>query len=63
MLVMIGDSDFVRPEHAVEMYRLLAHGQLAVLPQSTHFAPMERPQWVASMARAFLAAPQSQEKR
>lgn len=57
ILVMIGDADFVRPEHAVEMYRLLPHGQLAVLPQSGHFAPMERPQWVSSMARAFLAAP------
>ena len=57
MLVMIGGNDFVRPEHAVEMYRLLPHGQLAVLPMSTHFAPMDRPQWVASMVRAFLAAP------
>lgn len=57
ILVMIGDADFVRPEHAVEMYRLLQHGQLAVLPQSTHFAPIDRPQWVSSMTRAFLAAP------
>lgn len=57
ILVMIGDSDFVRPEHAVEMYRLLPHSQLAVLPQSGHFAPIDRPRWVASMARAFLAAP------
>ena len=54
ILVMVGDTDFVRPEHAVEMYRLLQHGQLAILPQSTHFAPIERPQWVGSMARAFL---------
>jgi pimeloyl-ACP methyl ester carboxylesterase len=57
ILVMIGDGDFVRPEHAVEMYRLLPHGQLAVLPQSGHFAPMDRPQWVGSMTRAFLATP------
>lgn len=57
ILVMIGDADFVRPEHAVEMYRLLPHGQLAVLPQSDHFALMDRPQWVSSMTRAFLAAP------
>ena len=57
ILVMIGDADFVRPEHAVEMYRLLPHGELAVLPQTGHFAPIERPQWVGSMARAFLAAP------
>jgi pimeloyl-ACP methyl ester carboxylesterase len=31
-LVMIGDADSVRPEHAVEMFRLLPHGRLAVLP-------------------------------
>jgi pimeloyl-ACP methyl ester carboxylesterase len=56
-LVMIGDADIVRPEHAVEMFRLLPHGQLAVLPASTHFAPMERAGWVSSMSRAFLQAP------
>ena len=31
-LLMIGDADSVRPEHAVEMFRLLRHAQLAVLP-------------------------------
>ena len=31
-LVMVGDADNVRPEHAVEMFRLLPHAQLAVLP-------------------------------
>ena len=31
-LVMIGDADSVRPEHAVEMYRLLPQARLAVLP-------------------------------
>jgi len=57
ILVMVGDADFVRPEHAMEMFRLLPHGNLAVVPLSTHFVPMEHPQWVGSMARAFLAAP------
>jgi uncharacterized protein (TIGR02246 family) len=31
-LLIIGDADSVRPEHAVEMFRLLPHAQLAVLP-------------------------------
>ena len=31
-LLLIGDADSVRPEHAVEMFRLLPHAQLAVLP-------------------------------
>jgi pimeloyl-ACP methyl ester carboxylesterase/ketosteroid isomerase-like protein len=31
-LVMIGDSDNIRPEHAVELFRLLPHGRLAIMP-------------------------------
>jgi hypothetical protein len=32
VLAVIGDADNVRPEHAVEMFRLFPHGKLAVLP-------------------------------
>ena len=31
-LIIIGDQDVVRPEHAVEMFRLLPHARLAILP-------------------------------
>jgi pimeloyl-ACP methyl ester carboxylesterase len=31
-LLMIGDADSVRPEHALEMFRLLRHARLAVFP-------------------------------
>jgi pimeloyl-ACP methyl ester carboxylesterase/uncharacterized membrane protein len=30
--IIIGDQDIVRPEHAVEMSRVLPHAQLAILP-------------------------------
>lgn len=30
--IIIGDADVVRPEHAVEMYRLLPHAKLAIFP-------------------------------
>jgi pimeloyl-ACP methyl ester carboxylesterase len=30
--IIIGDEDVVRPEHAVEMSRLIAHSRLAILP-------------------------------
>lgn len=56
-LVMIGDGDIVRPEHAVEMFRLLPHAQLAVLPGSDHFAVVQRADWIISMTKAFLDAP------
>jgi pimeloyl-ACP methyl ester carboxylesterase len=31
-LLLAGDRDVMRPEHVVEMYRLLPHGQMAILP-------------------------------
>ncbi len=34
-LVVIGDKDLTRPEHAVEMHRLLSNSRLAILP-ATH---------------------------
>ena len=61
-LVMIGDADIVRPEHAVEMFRLLPHGQLAILPASDHFAPMQRGDWIVAHTRAFLEAPMPKAK-
>jgi pimeloyl-ACP methyl ester carboxylesterase len=64
-LVIIGDSDIVRPEHAVELFRLVGGGvegqsaglprsQLAVLPGSTHLTVVERRDWLVSMISAFL---------
>jgi len=35
-LVVCGDSDVMRPEHAVQEFRLLPHAQLAILPLTDH---------------------------
>jgi pimeloyl-ACP methyl ester carboxylesterase len=35
-LVVIGDRDFVRPQHAVDMHELIPGSQLAVLPDHLH---------------------------
>jgi pimeloyl-ACP methyl ester carboxylesterase len=67
-LLIIGDSDIVRPEHTVEMFRLFGGGvvgdlvglprsQLAVLPGTTHVTLADRAEWLASMITAFLDAP------
>ena len=64
-LIIIGDSDGVRPEHAVEMFRLLGGGvfgdiagmpksRLAVLPGTNHFAIMFRGAWLVPMVVEFL---------
>lgn len=67
-LLIIGDSDIVRPEHVVEMFRLLGGGvagdlvglprsQLAILPGTTHVMIPDRAEWLSSMVLAFLDAP------
>ena len=67
-LLIVGDSDIVRPEHAVEMFRLLGGGvmgelvgltksRLAVLPGTAHATLVECADWLASMIGEFLDAP------
>jgi pimeloyl-ACP methyl ester carboxylesterase len=67
-LIIVGDADVVRPEHAVELFRLLGGGvpgdltglptsQLAILPGTTHVGVMFRTDWLLSMVVPFLAAP------
>jgi pimeloyl-ACP methyl ester carboxylesterase len=68
-LLIIGDSDLVRPEHAVEMFRLLGGGvfgdtpaglpnsQLAVLPGTSHVTLVDRADLLLSIIPPFLDAP------
>ena len=57
LLIMLGDDDFLRLEHAIEMYRIIPRARLAVLPATDHGAPMTRAPWVAAMLTDFLDAP------
>jgi pimeloyl-ACP methyl ester carboxylesterase len=68
-LLIIGDSDLVRPEHAVEMFRLLGGGvfgdtpaglpssQLAVLPGTSHVTLVSRADLLLSIIPPFLDEP------
>src|SRR5262249_38895659 len=73
-LLVIGDADIVRPEHTVQMFRLLGGGvagdlhgltraQLAVLPGTTHISVVQRVEWLVSMVTAFTDAPSGDWKR
>jgi pimeloyl-ACP methyl ester carboxylesterase len=69
-LIIVGDSDAIRLEHAVELFGLLGGGvmgdltglpksQLAVLPATTHFMPpgfglLDRADWLLAMIPPFL---------
>ena len=73
-LLIIGDSDLVRPEHAVEMFRLLGGGvfgdtpaglpnsQLAVLPGTSHTTVTSRTELLIPMITSFLNAPMPKDK-
>lgn len=68
-LIIIGDSDIVRPEHSVEMFRLLGGGipagdasqlpksELAILPGTAHATLVERADLILPMIPAFLNRP------
>ena len=42
-LVMVGDDDEVTLEHAVDFYRGLPNGELAVVPGTSHGLLVEKP--------------------
>jgi pimeloyl-ACP methyl ester carboxylesterase len=72
-LIVLGDSDGIRLQHAVEMFELRGGGvmgdlagmpssQLAVLPGTSHFVPpgsglLDRADWLLAMIPPFLDAP------
>lgn len=73
VLLIMGDSDIFRPEHAVEMFRLLGGGvvgdlaglprsQLGILPGTTHSQASSRADLLIPMIVPFLDAPMPQEK-
>ena len=66
-MLIIGDSDIVQPEHAVEMFRLLGGGVIGDLvglppraagraPRHHHVTLVQRTDWLSSMVGEFLDA-------
>ncbi|MFE1835991.1 alpha/beta fold hydrolase [Streptomyces sviceus] len=53
--LLIGDSDFVRVEHAAEMQQLIPEAQLAVLPATTHMTLMQRTSLLLPLLGEFFA--------
>jgi pimeloyl-ACP methyl ester carboxylesterase len=73
VLLIIGDSDIIRPEHAVEFFRLLGGGvagdvaglpnsQLAILPGTTHVTVVYRADLLLAIIPPFLDAPMPEVK-
>jgi pimeloyl-ACP methyl ester carboxylesterase len=76
-LIVLGDSDGIRLEHAVELFRLRGGGvmgdlagmpksQLAVLPGTAHYVPpgsglLDRSEWLLAMLPQFLDASEAED--
>jgi pimeloyl-ACP methyl ester carboxylesterase len=67
-MIVVGDADIVRPEHAVALLRLRGGGvigdlaglpdaRLAILPGTSHIGVALRAIWLVPMIAEFLAAP------
>jgi len=53
-LLVFGDHDFIRLEHAVEMHALIPGAQLAVLPGATHLSLLHRADLMLPLIGGFL---------
>jgi pimeloyl-ACP methyl ester carboxylesterase len=73
-LLIVGDSDLVRPEHIVQMFRLLGgsvfgdtpaglpNSQLAILPGTSHVSLVSRTELLIPIINSFLDKPVSESK-
>ncbi len=57
VLIIVGDHDFVRIEHAAEALRRIPQGELAVIPDASHFVLFSEPDKVVPVVKHFLEKP------
>lgn len=68
VLLVAGDADMARPEHVIELFRLVGGGvmgdmlppqrsQLAILPGTHHMGIVSKQREIAKITAAFLDAP------
>jgi pimeloyl-ACP methyl ester carboxylesterase len=62
VLITLGDRDGVKPEHAVEMFRLVPNARLALFPGGDHFLLWTSPNTVLGPVAAFLDTPTAKLK-
>jgi pimeloyl-ACP methyl ester carboxylesterase len=54
ILIVAGDYDFVRVEHAVETVKLIPDAKIAVIPDASHFVLYSEPERVIPIIQHFL---------
>jgi len=58
ILIIVGDHDFVRVEHAVETFKVIPNAELAVIPSASHFVLYSEPERVIPVVKRFLEKPE-----
>ena len=54
VLVMAGDDDVIKHEHTISLYENLSHGQLAIIPGTSHGLVKEKPVLMIAIIMQFL---------
>ncbi len=55
-LVVVGDDDMITLEHTGSLFRAIPNSQLAVVPGTSHFVVMEKPELLNRIVLDFLAS-------
>ena len=55
-MVMLGNNDFVRPEHALQLFKVVPSGRISILPVIDQSATVTRSDWVTTMRVDFFDA-------
>ena len=58
ILILLGDHDFVRLEHAVEIAKLIPNAEFAVIPSASHFVLFSEQERVIPIVKHFLEKPE-----
>ena len=58
ILIIVGDHDFVRVEHAVETFKVIPNAELAVIPSASHFVLHSEQERVIPVVKHFLEKPE-----
>lgn len=56
-LIALGDNDFVRLDHAIEVYSAIPQAELAVIPDASHFLPYDHPEILEPILSRFFSSP------
>src|SRR5262249_31991184 len=62
VLITLGDRDGIRPEHVLEMFRLIPGSELAIIPGADHFLIFQSPEKLLPTIAAFFEAPVSAKR-